>query len=140
MHKLQLTGRNLGWVFNSRSGHVYATHSCHYWAKLSNFKLKTRPKQLLGSLQLDSNFLPFPTIFLNSFWWVLVDCLFGKRLPILCWLNACWPHGFWPKDVNPLFVHACLTTVHNKKSLKTFLKNARVGDRIGDLCFSIIKV
>ncbi len=51
--KFQLTGRNLGQVFNSRSGCVYACiHSCCYWAKLLNLKLKTRPKQLLGYLPL----------------------------------------------------------------------------------------
>ena len=30
MDKLQLTGQNLGRVFNSRGGHVYAMHSCGY--------------------------------------------------------------------------------------------------------------
>jgi hypothetical protein len=53
MDKLQLTGLNLGRVFNSRGGHVYAMHSCSYLSKLPNLKLKTRPKQLLGSLPLD---------------------------------------------------------------------------------------
>ncbi len=53
MDKLHLTGQNLGRVFNSRIGHVYAKHSCCYWARLPALKLKTRPKQLLGSLPLD---------------------------------------------------------------------------------------
>ncbi len=30
MDKLQLTGQNLGQVFNSRDGHVYAMHSWGY--------------------------------------------------------------------------------------------------------------
>ncbi len=50
--KHQLAGVNLGRVFNSRSGRVHAIHPWTYWAKLFNLKLKTRPKQLLVSLQL----------------------------------------------------------------------------------------
>jgi len=53
MHKLQLTGRNLGPVFNSRNGSLYATHSCCYWSKRPDLELKTQPKQLLGYLPLD---------------------------------------------------------------------------------------
>jgi hypothetical protein len=52
MDKLQLTTQNLGRVFNSRGGNVYAMHSCGYQSKLPNLKLKTQPKQLLGSLPL----------------------------------------------------------------------------------------
>ncbi len=54
MDKLQLTGQNLGWVFNFRGGHLHAAHIWCYQVKLSNLKLKTRPWQLLGSLPLDS--------------------------------------------------------------------------------------
>jgi len=50
--QLQLTGRNLGQVFNFRFGHLQAEHSRCYQVKLPNLKLKTRPKQLLGSLRL----------------------------------------------------------------------------------------
>jgi hypothetical protein len=53
MDKLQLTGRNLGRVFYFRSGHLYAMHFYCYQVKLPNLKLKTRPKQLLGSFPLD---------------------------------------------------------------------------------------
>ncbi len=53
MDELQLTGKNLGRVFNYRGGHVYAMHSCGYKSKLPNLKLKTRPKQLLVSIPLD---------------------------------------------------------------------------------------
>jgi hypothetical protein len=53
MDKLQLSGQNLGRVFNSRGGHVYAMRLSVYYSKLPNFKLKTWPKQLLGSLLLD---------------------------------------------------------------------------------------
>ncbi len=48
MDKLQLTGRNLGRVFNSRSGCMYVMNLCYYEAKQPNLKLKTQPKQLLG--------------------------------------------------------------------------------------------
>ncbi len=51
--KLQLTGQNLGGVFNSRSGHVYALQLDFSETEQPNLKLKTRPKQLLGYLQLD---------------------------------------------------------------------------------------
>jgi hypothetical protein len=50
--KLQLTGQNLGRVFNFRNGRVHAVHFICNRVKLPNLKLKTRPKQLLGSLML----------------------------------------------------------------------------------------
>ncbi len=53
MDKLQLTGRNLGRVFNFRNGGVHAVHLLCCGVKLPNLKLKTQPKQLLGSLPLD---------------------------------------------------------------------------------------
>ncbi len=53
MDKLQLTGQNLGGVFNFRSGHLHSGHLWCYPVKLPNLKLKTRPKQLLGFLPLD---------------------------------------------------------------------------------------
>jgi hypothetical protein len=52
MDKLQLTGQNLGRVFNFGSGRVHAVHLLYYGVKLPNLKLKTRPKQVLGSLPL----------------------------------------------------------------------------------------
>jgi hypothetical protein len=52
MDKLQLAGQNLGRVFNSRSGCMCARHLFCYEAKQPNLKLKTRPKQLLGSLPI----------------------------------------------------------------------------------------
>ncbi len=52
MDKLQLKGQNLGRVFNSRSGRMRAMHLCCFEAKGPNLKLKTWPKQLLGSLSL----------------------------------------------------------------------------------------
>ncbi len=53
MDKLQLTGQNLDRVFNYRNGRVHAMHFLCYRVKLPYLKLKTRPKQLLGSLPLD---------------------------------------------------------------------------------------
>jgi hypothetical protein len=50
--QLQLTGRNLGRVFNFRFGHLQVEHFRSYQVKLPDLKLKTRPKQLLGSLLL----------------------------------------------------------------------------------------
>jgi hypothetical protein len=52
MDKLQLTGQNLGRVFNFRFGHLHAEHFCCYQVKLPNLKLKTQAKQLLCSLLL----------------------------------------------------------------------------------------
>ncbi len=52
MDKHQLTGQNLGWVFNFRSGRLHAATFLVLSAKLPNLQLKTRPKQLLGSLPL----------------------------------------------------------------------------------------
>ncbi len=53
MDKLQLTGRNLGRVFNLRSSHLHAAHLWCYQVKLPNSKLKAQPKLLLGSLPID---------------------------------------------------------------------------------------
>jgi hypothetical protein len=50
--KLQLTGQNMGRVFNSRSGYMCVMHLYCYEAKWPNLKLKTRAKELLGSLLL----------------------------------------------------------------------------------------
>jgi hypothetical protein len=49
MEKLQL---NLVRVFNSRSGRVHALQLHFSQTEQPNLKLKTRPKQLLGSLPL----------------------------------------------------------------------------------------
>jgi hypothetical protein len=53
MDKLQLTGQNLGRVFNFSNGHELIVHFLCYGVKLPNLKLKTQPKQLLGLLPLD---------------------------------------------------------------------------------------
>ncbi len=50
--KLQLTGQNLGQVFNSRSGCMCAMGINSYETKWPNLKLETRPKQLSGSIPL----------------------------------------------------------------------------------------
>jgi hypothetical protein len=50
MDKPQLTGRNVGQVFNSRSGRMCAMRLYYYEAKMPNLKLKNSLKQLLGYL------------------------------------------------------------------------------------------
>jgi hypothetical protein len=52
MDKLKLTGQNLGRVFHSGPGHACIGHDIVETTKQPNLKLKTRPKQLLGSLPL----------------------------------------------------------------------------------------
>jgi hypothetical protein len=52
MDKLKLIGWNLGWVFNNRLGHACIGIAIVHITKQPNLKLKTRPKQLLGSLLL----------------------------------------------------------------------------------------
>jgi hypothetical protein len=59
MDKLQLTGRNLGRIFNFKNGRVQVLRFLCYGVKLHKFKLKTRPKQPLGYLLLDI-MLPAP--------------------------------------------------------------------------------
>jgi len=54
MVKLKLTEQNLGRVFNYRSGSMFALQLLCTKAMRSNLKLKTRPKQLLGSLPLET--------------------------------------------------------------------------------------
>jgi hypothetical protein len=51
MGKLQLTGQNLGQIFNSRNGRVDAVHFLCYGVKLPNLKLKTWPKQPIDPLR-----------------------------------------------------------------------------------------
>ncbi len=53
MGRLQLTGRNLGQVFNSRSGCMRDMQLLYFEAKLPNVMLKTRLKQLPCSLPLE---------------------------------------------------------------------------------------
>ena len=48
-----MTGRALGRVFNFRSGCMHTMDLLPGVALKPNLELKTRPKQLLGSLQLD---------------------------------------------------------------------------------------
>ncbi len=50
--KLKLTGQNLGLVFNYRSRRMLTTRLLPSLPKLPGLKLKTRPKQLLGSIRL----------------------------------------------------------------------------------------
>ncbi len=52
MDKLQSAGQSLGRVFNSKSGCMCAGHLFCYKPKQLNLKLKTWPKQLLGSLPI----------------------------------------------------------------------------------------
>jgi hypothetical protein len=53
MDKLQLTGQNLGRVFNSKTGCMHPMRLYCFEAKLHNLKLKTQPQQLLGYLLFD---------------------------------------------------------------------------------------
>jgi hypothetical protein len=53
MDRLQLTGQNMGRVFYFRYGRVRAVHFLCLGVKLPNLKMKTQPKQVLGSLLLD---------------------------------------------------------------------------------------
>jgi hypothetical protein len=50
--KLKITGQNLGWVFSTRFYRACLGHAIVHVTKQLNIKLKTRPKQLLGSLPL----------------------------------------------------------------------------------------
>jgi hypothetical protein len=49
MDKLKLTGQNMGCIFNYRCGHASAKISTRTSSKQHNLKLKTWPKQVLGS-------------------------------------------------------------------------------------------
>jgi hypothetical protein len=72
MDKLQLTGQNMVRVFNSRSACMDAMQLLYFETKLPNLMLKTRPKQLLGSLPLD---ITLPAVILRDFW--------GERVSLL---------------------------------------------------------
>ena len=52
IEKLKLSGQNLSRVFNFRHGRVSAQCTSFTTEKLPSLKLKTRPKQLYGSLPL----------------------------------------------------------------------------------------
>ncbi len=52
MDNLKPTRRNSGWVFNSYIGHACIFCAIAHITKQPNLKLKTGPKQLLGSLLL----------------------------------------------------------------------------------------
>ncbi len=53
LDELQQTGQILDRVFNFRSDHLDSAHLCCYQVKLPKLKLKTRPKELRGSLPLN---------------------------------------------------------------------------------------
>jgi hypothetical protein len=56
MDKLKgLTGRNLDRVFKFRRGCLHALQLYYFETKLPNLKLKTQPKQLLGSPHTTEN-------------------------------------------------------------------------------------
>jgi hypothetical protein len=69
MDKLQPTGQNFGRVFNLKVAILHAVHLWCYQVKLSNFKFKTRPKQLASSFLLD--------IALLDNWFALYFSIFG---------------------------------------------------------------
>ncbi len=50
--KLQLSGQDLGRVFNSKNGCVHAMQFICFETKLPNLNLETQPKLLLGYLPL----------------------------------------------------------------------------------------
>jgi hypothetical protein len=52
MDKLKKTGQTLGRVFHSGPGHACIGNAIVETTKQPNLKLKTRPKQFLGSLPL----------------------------------------------------------------------------------------
>ncbi len=83
MGKLQLIGRNLGRVFNSRSGCMCSIHLCCYEAKQHSLKLKTRPKQLLGSILLA---FVLPSLGIN----LLID----KAKGIQNFIQTLWCHNY----------------------------------------------
>ncbi len=60
--KSKVTGQTLGRAFNYSNGNINTIHLCKYEAKLANLKLKTWPKQLLGSLLLNT---PLPGMVCN---------------------------------------------------------------------------
>jgi hypothetical protein len=53
MDKLQLTRQNLARAYNFRYGRVRSVYLLCLGVKLPNLKLKTQPKQVLGSLPFD---------------------------------------------------------------------------------------
>ncbi len=81
MDKLQLTGHALGRVFNFRSGCMHTMHLLPGVAIQPNLELKTRPKQLLGSLPLVIA-LPDLTLDLDSMRRVLYHCAASTSLVI----------------------------------------------------------
>jgi hypothetical protein len=83
MDNLQLAGRYLGRVFNSKSGCMCPKHLFCYEAKQPNLKLKTRPK-LLGTL---------PSFRAPPVW------LFTSRnaTELVALESAFFPHFFSPK-------------------------------------------
>ncbi len=134
MDKLQLTGRYLGRVFNTRSGCVCAMQLHCFETKLSSLMLKNRPKQLLGSLLLD---IALPdslhgekkvpkgrlTALQLAYWLIalmaychtvsLPECpitvlVCGRTNSLLYWLNAILAHchiGSFPYWLIGLLVH-----------------------------------
>ncbi len=68
MDKLKLTGQALGRVFNFRSGCMHTMHLLLSVAIRPNLELKTRSKQLLGSLPLVITLPKLLQDFLKTLW------------------------------------------------------------------------
>jgi hypothetical protein len=66
MDKLELTGQNLGRVFNSRRGRTCVCHAIAVSIKQPSLKLKTGSKLLFGSLPINTSFAR------NA--WMLLPC------------------------------------------------------------------
>ncbi len=115
MDKLQLTGQNLGWVFNLRSVHLPVAHLWCYLVKLPNLKLKTRHKQLLGSLPLDFA-LPGLLIILHLSAWFKHTFLFVKKKSFCCKIGSSSKSGFLQAiTIWKTLLHSDSIVLHNRK-------------------------
>ncbi len=108
MDKLQLSGWNLGRVFNSRSGYVCAMQLRCFETKRPNLMFITRPRQLLGSLPLD---IAFPDLNFCSKSRPLMNKKVGLNHHIKVWLNS---HPYFLRFLFTPKVGAKLDLLFNK--------------------------
>jgi hypothetical protein len=100
MDKLDATGQNLGRVFNSRLGRAGICCAISYITKRPNLKLKTQPKELLGSLPLA---FALPALTMTQ----MERILFASRHPIT--VLACLSCTYFQKFANVVLVFRNLT-------------------------------
>ncbi len=104
MDKLELTGQNLGRVFNSRWGRTCVCHAIAVSIKQPSLKLKTGSKLLFGSLPINTSFARTA--------WMLLPC---RPIDVISTPSTKDLHGETLCSTNTLNYQSICSTQDNSK-------------------------